>query len=139
LKMALGRYGEPFPNSADIEISFRELYFSEYGFDLPGAKVQVVNLRLTVEVDLGHRWDGFFDRQPDEPKELCAVRWTPLLSRTGDEHIVPVYRAAEAVGAIVEGPAIIEHSGSTVWIFDRQVARIGSSGQVTVKLSGGPL
>jgi N-methylhydantoinase A len=139
LKMALGRYGEPLPNSADIEISFRKLYFSEYGFDLPDAQVQVVNLRLTVEVDLGHRGDGFFDGQPGEPKELCAIRVTPLLSRNGDEHIVPVYRAAEAVGAIVEGPAIIEHSGSTVWILDRQVASIGSSGEVTVKLSGGPL
>jgi N-methylhydantoinase A len=139
LKMALGRYGEPLPNSADIEISFRKLYFSEYGFDLPDAQVQVVNLRLTVEVDLGHRGHGFFDGQPGEPKELCAIRVTPLLSRSGDEHIVPVYRAAEGVGAIVKGPAIIEHSGSTVWILDRQVANIGSSGQVTVKLSGGPL
>jgi N-methylhydantoinase A len=139
LKMALGRYGEPLPNSADIEISFRKLYFSEYGFDLPDAQVQVVNLRLTVEVDLGNRGDGFFDNQPGEPKELCAIRVTPLLSRSGDEHIVPVYRAAEGVGAIVKGPAIIEHSGSTVWILDRQVANIGSSGQVTVKLSGGPL
>jgi hypothetical protein len=48
-----------------------------------------------------------------------------------------VYRAVDASGLRIEGSAIIEHSGSTVWIHERQSAAVGASGEVVVKLSGG--
>jgi N-methylhydantoinase A len=137
LKVALGHYGEPFPVISDIEASFRKLYFSEYGFDLPDAQVQAVNLRLIVEVDLGHRGEEFFGHRSGDDKEPRACRSTPILLRNGEEQSVPVYRASDSLDALITGPAIIEHSGSTVWIRDRQLAKIGSGGQVTISLAGG--
>lgn len=136
LKLSLGRNGEPFPLPSDIEASFRKLYFSEYGFDLPDAQVQVVNLRLIVEVDLGHRGEEFFEHRSGEDKAPRSCRSTPILLRNGEVQSLPVYLASNSVDALIKGPAIIEHSGSTVWIPDRKSAKIGSGGQVTISLSG---
>jgi hypothetical protein len=38
---------------------------------------------------------------------------------------------------MIAGPAIIAHSGATVWIHDGQRATIGPDGSVTVVLRGG--
>jgi N-methylhydantoinase A len=136
LKVGLGRHGDPFPSLRDIEAAFRKLYHTEYGFDLPEAQVQIVNLRLIVEVDLGHRGEEFFDHRSGEDKEPRACRSTPILLRNGDERLVPVYRATDSVDALIKGPAIIEHSGSTVWVLERQSAKVGSGGQVTIRSLG---
>jgi N-methylhydantoinase A len=136
LKVSLGIHGEPFPSPATIEDSFRSLYRAEYGFDLPEAQVQVVNLRLVVEIDLGHHGEEIFESRSGKTRVLQPCRATPILSRDGSTLNVPVFRAVDAIDARIEGPAIIEHSGSTVWIHDRQSANVGSSGEIVVTLSG---
>jgi N-methylhydantoinase A len=137
LRIPLGHDGDELPSLFDMERMFRARYREEYGFDLPDAQVQVVNLRLVAEIDLGHRGDEVFTRaaSADSMPEPC--RHVRLLQRDGLEHETPVYRAVDAPGLCIEGPAIIEHSGSTVWIHERQSAAVGSSGEVVVKLSGG--
>jgi N-methylhydantoinase A len=55
LAVPLGVGGAPFPTIAEIEAQFRQLYAAEYGFDLPNARVQAVNLRLVVRQAPGLR------------------------------------------------------------------------------------
>jgi N-methylhydantoinase A len=137
LRIPLGRHGDRFPSREEIEQSFRSLYRNEYGFDLPDAQVQVVNLRIVAEVDLGHRGDEVFTRTSDARAGVKPCRFTTLLQRDGSERKVPVYRASETSGFRFDGPAIVEHSGSTVWVHEQQAAIVGTTGAITVKLSGG--
>ena len=137
LRILLGRDGDELPSHSQIEEMFRARYREEYGFDLPDAQVQVVNLRLVAEIDLGHRGDEIFTAAAGAGTGGKPCRQASVLQRDGSERNVPVYRAADAVGLMVEGPAIVEHSGSTVWIHEHQSAAVGASGEVVVKLSGG--
>ncbi|HVX77653.1 MAG TPA: hydantoinase/oxoprolinase family protein [Bradyrhizobium sp.] len=137
LKVPLGCEGEPLPAIEEIERRFRDSYRNEYGFELPDARVQIVNCRLIASIDLGYRGDHLF--APGERRSGGAKpsRRVAFLTRDGDEVAMPVYRVADALGCSLTGPGIIEHSGSTVWIHGEQVAQIGASGQVTVALTGG--
>jgi len=136
LRVPIGREGEPLPAIKEIERSFRSLYLAEYGFDLPDAQVQAVNLRLIATIDLGHPSEAIFSDQTSERRAAKPCRTASILTRRGEEGKVSVYRASDAHGTTISGPAIIEHSGATVWVHDRQSARIESNGQVTVTLSG---
>lgn len=139
LRIPLGHVGERFPSQSEIEQMFRSQYRDEYGFDLPDAQVQAVNLRLVAEVDLGHRGDIVFAGAAGLNAKAEPCRFVNLLQREGTEQRVPVYRATDSAGSLFHGPAIIEHSGSTVWIHSRQSAKVGGSGEVLVSLSGGGL
>jgi N-methylhydantoinase A len=136
LRVPLGCEGAPLPSIAEIERAFRALYRSEYGFDLPDAQVQAVNLRLIATVDLGHRSDAILADRAEDERSVQPCRTAAILTRHGSEEPVPVYRAADAHGAAIAGPAIIEHAGATVWVQARHSARVGSSGQVVVTLGG---
>jgi N-methylhydantoinase A len=138
LRIPLGRDGDELPSHSQIEEMFRARYREEYGFDLPDAQVQVVNLRLVAEIDLGHRGDELFTAAAGAGSGGKPSRHARVLRRDGSEQEIPVYRAADASGLRLEGPAIVEHSGSTVWIHERQSAAVGASGEVVVKLSGAP-
>ncbi len=122
--------GEPVPG--DIEAAFRAAYHAEYGFDLPEAAVEIVNLRLVAVLELGTRADALLDPEragrPQHP-----VRRTRLLTREGEALDIPVYKAEAGE---IEGPAVMEHSGSTVWIHAGQRAVCAASGQVVVRLAG---
>lgn len=135
LKVPLGEQTQPFPPPAEIDAAFRKLYNSEYGFDLPDVQVQVVNLRLVVEIDLGHHSEDFFACRDIEAKEARAARSTPILLQDDCTISMPVFRIEEVIGCRIEGPAIIEHSGSTVWMHEGQSARIGGGGEVFIKLA----
>jgi N-methylhydantoinase A len=136
LRVPLGRVGEDkLPSLPEVEELFRALYRSEYGFDLPDAQVQVVNLRLVAEVDLGCRGDSDFAAVSNARTDAEPSRMTTMLRRDGSEEGVPVYRASNAPSTLIRGPAIIEHSGSTVWVQERQTAVVGESGEIVVKLS----
>ena len=119
-----------------IDAAFRAAYRAEYGFELPQAAVQVVNLRLVAVLDLGCGADALFARgaQPDHP--AVPARQTRLLTRDGQELEMPVHRIDAASGASIAGPAIIEHAGATVWIQAGQRAILAEGGQVVVHLDG---
>jgi N-methylhydantoinase A/oxoprolinase/acetone carboxylase beta subunit len=48
-----------------------------------------------------------------------------------------VFRAADAPGTVLAGPAIIRHAGSTIRVHANQTARIGRNGHVAITLPGG--
>lgn len=137
LRVPAGGEGEPLPSLKDVEQTFRQLYLAEYGFELPDAQVQLVNLRLIATIDLGHSGDLIFTSRGEGLRRLDPLRVVTILARDGGEVTVPVYAAVEAVGGVITGPSIIEHAGATVWLHAGQSARIESNGQVVVSLNNG--
>jgi N-methylhydantoinase A len=137
LRVPAGSEGEPLPSLEDVERTFRRLYLTEYGFELPDAQVQVVNLRLIATIDLGHSGDRLFAPHGGGARRLDPLRMVGILARDGGEVTIPVYAAAEAAGGVIDGPSIIEHAGATVWLHAGQSARIESNGQMIVSLNNG--
>ncbi len=134
LKLPLGQEGEPFPEPSRIEATFRSQYMAEYGIELPEAQVEVVNLRMLAEIDLGHCGDKAFAAQGGSTKGLTIRKTTRILARDGSEHSVPVFAAEVGTAGSLDGPAIIEHSGSTVWIHAGQRATMEANGEVRISL-----
>jgi N-methylhydantoinase A len=138
LRVPLGDADTPVPDAAEIERAFREQYRSEYGFDLPEAVAQLVNLRLEGTLSLGISAARLLDERPEGPRGVArATRVQRILDRHGGTTSLPVVRAADSLGTTVAGPALIEHSGSTVWIHPGHRADIGRSGRVLIHLSEG--
>lgn len=137
LRVPAGGEDASLPSMKGMERTFRELYLGEYGFELPEAQVQVVNLRLIATIDLGHSGDLIFAQHDGSGRTPEALRMVTILARDGSEVITPVYAAAQAVGGVISGPSIIEHAGATVWLHPGQSARIESNGQVIVSLNDG--
>jgi N-methylhydantoinase A len=133
LAVPLGPGGTAFPPIAEIETRFRSLYASEYGFDLPNARVQAVNLRLVAQLPLGSR-STLAAARHDAPIEHPAT--TPLLLRDGREIAAPLLDASAVRTEPVSGPAIIAHSGATVWLHEGQRAVIDADGSVVITLKG---
>jgi N-methylhydantoinase A len=136
LRVPAGQGNQPLPSLAEIERAFRALYLEEYGFELPDAQVQVVNLRLIASIDLGHSGDPLFLGEVQELHAPKPARAVTILARDGGKQDVGVYVASDTIGGMMAGPSIIEHSGATVWIHAGQTARIGTNGQVVVSLFG---
>jgi N-methylhydantoinase A len=137
IRVPAGSDDDALPSIEQIERTFRELYLAEYGFELPDAQVQLVNLRLIATIDLDHSGDLVFARQEQETRTPKPLRMVKISARDGTEASVPVYAASDSTGGTIDGPSIIEHAGATVWLHANQSARIESNGQVIVKLSGG--
>jgi N-methylhydantoinase A/oxoprolinase/acetone carboxylase beta subunit len=133
LAVPLGPGGTAFPSITEIEARFRSLYAAEYGFDLPNARVQAVNLRLVAQLPLGNRGTLAATRH-DAPPEHPAT--TPLLLRDGREIAAPLLDATSARTEPIAGPAIIAHSGATVWLHEGQRAVIDADGSVVITLKG---
>jgi N-methylhydantoinase A len=122
--------GEPAPG--DIDAAFRAAYRAEYGFDLPEAAVEIVNLRLVAVLELGTQ-AGALLASEQVARPLHPIRRARLLTRDGGTLEIPVFQAGAGE---IEGPAIMEHSGSTVWIHAGQRARCAANGQLVLRLAG---
>ncbi len=133
LAVPLGPGGAEFPPIAEIETRFRRLYANEYGFDLPNARVQAVNLRLVARLPLGGRSTLTAPRHDAPPAHPAT---TPLSLRDGREIAAPLLDAASARTEPVAGPAIIAHAGATVWVHEGQRAVIDADGSVVIALKG---
>jgi N-methylhydantoinase A len=130
LKLAFG----PNPiTPAGIEAAFRAAYRAEYGFDLPGADVQVVNLRLLATQSLGFATDTILTEHAPTPAAASSKRQIPILGRDGTTEEVPFVVATEAGGLTIEGPAIISHQGSTVWLERGQFGAAANDGRLLIK------
>ncbi len=136
LRVPVGDEGDPLPSLDQIERTFRQLYLREYGFELPDAQVQLVNLRLIATIDLGYSGAPIFARHEQDAGVPEPLRSVGIFSRDGGETTIPVYAASAAAGGGIAGPAIIEHAGATVWLHAGQSARIESNGQVIISLAG---
>jgi N-methylhydantoinase A len=136
LRIPVGSDSDGLPSIEQIELRFRELYLAEYGFDLPDANIQIVNLRLVATIDLGQSGDMIFSRQEHENRTLTPLRRATITERDGSETSVPVYAVSASAGGNIAGPAILEHAGATVWVHVEQSAKIESNGQVIVTILG---
>jgi N-methylhydantoinase A len=137
LRVPVGNEGDALPSLDQVERAFRGLYLKEYGFELPDAEVQLVNLRLIATIDLGHSGDLIFARKDQPAGSPNPLRLARILARDGGETMVPVYAANDTSRGAITGPSIIQHAGATVWLHDGQSAHIESNGQVIVSLFGG--
>ena len=136
LRVLLGAFDEPMPSPLDIEQGFRNVYESEFGFDLVDSKVQLVNLHLVATLPMGGSAARIFSTQSGARSTARPYRVQTFLRADGNEEPLPVYRTADCIGAALEGPLLIEHSGSTVWVRAGQHAIIGTDGGVAFQVQG---
>ena len=134
LRVPLGAFGETMPARAQIERGFREVYQSEFGFDLAESKVQLVNLHLVATLPMGGSAARMFCDAGRANPGAQPYRVQTFLRSDGEEQALPVYRTADCIGAGLAGPLLIEHSGSTVWVRTGQRATIGSDGCVAFQV-----
>jgi N-methylhydantoinase A len=138
LRVPLGAYDETMPSAAEIEQEFRGAYVSEFGFDLAESRVQLVNLHLVATLAMGGSGAPIFsaERSMDGPARPYRVQ--AFLRADGRQEPLPVYRTLDCIDAELEGPLLIEHSGSTVWVRAGQRASVGGDGSVAFPLQGEP-
>lgn len=137
LRVPLGDFDEPMPACAMIEHAFRKVYRSEFGFDLAEAKVQLVNLHLVATLPMGGSAARLFSCASGANPAARPYRMQTFLRADGKEEPLPVYRSADCLGAGMEGPLLIEHSGATVWVRAGQRAAIGADGGVAFRIREG--
>ena len=136
LRVPLGAFDAPMPDRAEIERRFREVSRSEFGFDLVESRVQLVNLHLVATLPTGGSAARVFSSAGGASASAQPYRMQNFLRADGNEEPLPVYRSADCIGAELEGPLLIEHSGSTVWVRVGQRALIGADGGVAFQLKG---
>ncbi|WP_320178920.1 hydantoinase/oxoprolinase family protein [Roseovarius pacificus] len=115
-------------DAAAIETRFRAAYVEEFGFDLNDSDVQLVALHLTARLTRATDASNLFNALPDG--EDTPIRHQKVFSRDGSEQDTPVF---SGVHGSIEGPALIELAGSTVWLLDGQRARRGNGGAVEIE------
>lgn len=135
LKLPFGEEAAELSSAEAIEGLFRTAYRREFGFDLPDARIEIVNLRLVATSDIGRQNETLLQSGGAMLRRSDPIRRSSFLARSGETTDIPVYRA-DASGTIVPGPAIIEHFGSTVWLHAGQTATIGANGHVLIALAG---
>ncbi|MBV7484617.1 hydantoinase/oxoprolinase family protein [Bordetella sp. BOR01] len=135
LRVPLGAYGEPLPGLADIEARFRQAYQGEFGFDLVDSSVEMVNIHLVAERLIKADAASAFHGQGLLAGPAQAYQSRRYLDVEGRERMIPVYRSADCPGASLQGPLIIDHAGSTVWVPAGQTASVGADGGVVFRLT----
>jgi N-methylhydantoinase A len=132
LEIPLGSIDEPLPAIGHIESLYRARYHQEFGIDLPDAKVELVKLHVAVELlsvnDNSLFKPSVFSGQPVQP-----LRSQPYVSESGEHTTIPVYSSATSTGLATQGPLLIEHEGSTVWVRNTDRVQIASDGCVLIQ------
>ncbi|RUM47873.1 MAG: hydantoinase/oxoprolinase family protein [Hyperthermus sp.] len=92
---------------------FHKTHASRYGFSLPEARVQVVNVRLTA---YGLTLKPKLPRQEPRPHKPLPLRERRIYTR-GNWTTASVYRMEMLKpGATIKGPSIIEGEDSTIYV-----------------------
>ncbi len=127
--------------SAGLRAQFDLLHERRYGHAAPDETIQMVNLRLTLELA---RDGGGADADwlsapyaPDDaqPDQIRLVVYddpeTPIDARI-------VWRPGLAAGSVIEGPAVIEEPNSTTLLFPGDIARITEHGHIDIAIAPAP-
>ncbi len=118
---------------AVLEADFRARYRREYGFDLPQAAVQLVNLRLSANLPLRRDAAALFAATAAATQPASPRRHATLLARDGTTQQAAVH-SGDSPG-LVTGPALVDHAGATVWIQAGQQAVIAAGGHIRISLA----
>jgi len=118
---------------SDIQASFESAYHNAYGRTLEGLPIRVVNLRVAVtgrrpKFDL-----SVLAPSGDATVEECVISTREVLCDTALV-ATPVYdRLKLPVGALVNGPAILEQSDSTTFLDADLQAKVDALGNLVVE------
>jgi len=134
LRVPLGAQGEPLPDAPEIERRFRQAYQKEFGFDLADSNVELVNVHLVAERPIKADAGSAFRGQASSQAAPRPYQTRQYLDADGGEQAIPVYRSADCGGALLRGPLIVDHAGSTVWVPAGQTASVGADGGVVFRL-----
>lgn len=117
----------------DFMTAFAAVHERQYGYDIPGRGVELVNCRLSAIGEI-----------PKAPmRELAGTTVTPAPPTRRDVYFgewtsATIYQRSNlAPGAIVEGPAIIEEMSSTTVLPPGWVANIDAFGNLILEAAGG--
>jgi N-methylhydantoinase A len=121
---------------AAFEAGFRAAHVREYGYDVPGRAIEVINCRLKAV--------GAVPKAPLTPAGASGT--DASAARSGERGIyhgkrhgwqsTPVYdRARLAPGATLQGPAVIEEMSSTTVLAPTHALRVDAYGNLIVRVA----
>ncbi|MFL9960211.1 hydantoinase/oxoprolinase family protein [Paraburkholderia sediminicola] len=121
---------------AAFEAGFRAAHVREYGYDVPGRAIEVINCRLKAV--------GAVPKAPLTPAGASGA--DASAARSGERGIyhgkrhgwqsTPVYdRARLAPGATLQGPAVIEEMSSTTVLAPTHALRVDAYGNLIVRVA----
>ncbi|MDN5844545.1 MAG: hypothetical protein L0H54_13995, partial [Alcaligenaceae bacterium] len=134
LRIPLGEGNDPLPEAIDIGHRFRAAYCEEFGFDLPGSRIELVNVHLVATLPLSVRSELLFGRSPPS-RDAGPHHERSYIDQQGHTRQVPVHLAQDCAGRTLQGPVLIDHSGSTIWVPHGTLAAIQDDGSVVFNLS----
>ena len=119
---------------ADFVVRFHAAHTREYGYDVPGKAVEIVNCRLQA-----------VGRVAKAPLRELTVTGTLADASTGRRDVyhgaehgwlaTPVYvRGKLAAGTVIDGPAVIEEMSSTMLLTPGQHATVDKIGNIIIRL-----
>ncbi len=119
----------------DLDRIFRTAYRSEYGYDLPEQKVEVVNLRLVARRPV---WPGGWPQvgEAGEAGHQAGPgrrRRTIVLEGGGRGMIDILPRADVAENETLSGPLIVEDFGATIRVLEGQRVKTLPSGTLLIE------
>jgi N-methylhydantoinase A len=123
--------GGPGGSWGALRAAFSREHERQYGFDLPGEPIEIVNLRATAR-----RVEPPF--VAEAPVEAPAPPSSRLVWLGGDDAVdCPVHRRSElSLGETLTGPAIVEETDSTTIAFAGDEILVDSSGSLLLTLAG---
>lgn len=130
LRIELGACDTPLPERAAIERAFRARYRDEFGFDLADAAVELVTLHLIADASADNAAQRIFAQRGAPADAPRAAERRTFVAADGATRDVSVYRSTDCVGATIDGPLILDHGGSTVWVPDGSIAVIQADGGI---------
>lgn len=136
LEVPLGGNDTALPAPQALEQAFRDVYKSEFGFELPRAHVEVVKVHMTIVVEPKDKRPTFAAIRSaidgDGNDAMAPLRSQAYVHPDGLQGEIPVYSSKSHPGLSTRGPLVIEHAGSTVWVRGRDPVRIQSDGSVII-------
>jgi N-methylhydantoinase A len=121
------------PSHADIAAAFDASYMTSYGRLLPGGVRRLLNLRTAV---VGRRPKFDLSTLAPEPGGSvgASLRTHRQVHMGGDWHNTPIYtRLTLPIGAVIDGPAILEQPDTTILIEPHLKGVVDSLGNVIVE------
>ncbi|MBV9941672.1 MAG: hydantoinase/oxoprolinase family protein [Solirubrobacterales bacterium] len=110
---ALNGTGDTEPRLGDMVAAFNERHDTLYGYSMPGAPVELINLRVSARGVTDK--PGFSRGEPGEADPSAARKSSRRAYFDGEFVEVPVYDGLRLLaGNVVSGPAIVEQPTTTI-------------------------
>ncbi len=118
----------PDPSPEDLVTAFAQEHERRYGFEVPGAPVELVAIRLALE---GEATEPTLAAGSGELEETAR-----MVSFDGEWHDARVARGEPGAGSEFEGPAVVELPGSTLVLPPGWTASVDEHGSILAESAG---